>query len=138
MRRVIGCAVTVIVILSLLISGISCSSKPEETAQISNLHTFMQNESYGVGDGYISGSISNTTNKVRDYKINVQRWAPQLGFGSNTESEYQETVGTVMVLQVQPGEQKSWECLLFTQRGSKNMNWEWRVCVDGWCWKHNR
>ena len=150
MRGVIGCAVTVIVILSLLIAGISCSSKPEETAEISDLHTFMKNESYGVGDGCISGSISNTTNKVRDYEIKIERWKPAEewkrgdprneiyvhGGEDYTKPQYLETVGTIKVLGVQPDEKRSWEYLLFKQRGFKYLNWEWRVCVDGWCWKY--
>ena len=124
-----------LIVFGLLISGISCSSEPEKTARISDLKTFMRNESYGVGDGYISGSIINITNTVRDYEIEVQRYAPKYGFGSDTEMEYQETVGTVVVTQVTPNEQKSFECLLFKQRGVKNLSFEWRVCVGDWCWK---
>ena len=136
-KKLLICIIVVAVVSSLVAIGISRKSdnqEPGETAQISDLRTFMSNESYGVGDGYISGSILNPTNEVRDYEITIQRWAPKYGFGSDSESEYQETVGTISVLQVQPGEQRSWECLLFERRGFKNLDWEWRVCVDGWCW----
>lgn len=135
-KLVIGIVVVTVVAIAIAI-GVTCrsdSQEPEKTAQISDLQRFMRNESYGVGDGYMSGSILNPTDEVRDYEITVQRWAPRYGYGSDSPSEFQETVAAFSVLRVQTGEQRSWECLLFERRGFKNLNWEWRVCVDGWCW----
>jgi hypothetical protein len=130
--------IAVAVVASLVAIGVSRNSdnqEPEKTAQISDLNRFTRGDvSYNVGDGYLSGSILNPTNEVRDYEIAIQRWSPQFGWGSDSPSVFQETVAKISVLQVQPGEQRSWECSLFKHGAVNGLYWEWRVCVDGWCW----
>ncbi len=137
-KSVIGVIVVLVVLIAVAVGTCGACNRSDnerpKTAQISGLQTFMRNESYGVGEGWLSGAISNPTDEVRDYEITIQRYAPRGGAGSGTETMFMETVGRFSVLQVRPGEQRAWEYQLFERRGFKNLNWEWRVCVDGWCW----
>ena len=118
MKRAFGIVLAVTLILGLLVLGTSCESGPKlpDTSTMHKFQTSVRNGIYcdGIvrsGDGYyISGSTSNNTNNVLDYKIEVITMSPQLGYGSNSQSEYQKTVGSIMVRHVQPGESRTWRC----------------------------
>lgn len=122
MKRAFGTVLAVTLILGLLVSGISCGSEPKlpDTLPMYKFQTPPRNATHyssvacvGSGGGYVSGLISNFTDEVRDYLIEVYSTASPLGYGSNSESVYQQRANAVTVRQVQPGESRTWKCKVF-------------------------
>lgn len=135
------CAIVVLVI----IGGITGSCEREEPEYIPDTQVWAhydtrnpgpvpaKGEIYQLWDVYYVGSLKNNTEEPMDYHIEVVRRKARYNRYRLTE-EYvpstKETVGTVDLTQVKPGEEVPWEIMIYLQT-------EWREIHPDREYSHN-